>query len=61
MPPELVELYDIREWRNGLAILSAARPDEWADIVTVLSKFRLLNSEIATPGGRKSKVADRLD
>jgi hypothetical protein len=61
VPRALRDLYDVREWRNGLAILSAARPEEWADIVAVLLEFRLLHSEIATPGGRKSKIANRLD
>jgi len=61
VPKKLRDLYDLREWRNGLAILSVARPNEWADIVAVLSEFRLHHSEIATPGGRKSKVANRID
>lgn len=29
--------------------------------MAVLREFRLLGSEIATPGGRKSMIADRLD
>lgn len=61
VPDDLRANYEIHEWRNGLAILSAARPDEWADIVAVLRDFRLRHTEIATPGGRKSLVADRLD
>lgn len=61
VPSDLLDLYDVREWRNGLAILTAARPDEWDDIVRVMREFRLHHSEVATPGGRKSKVADRLD
>jgi len=44
-----------------LAVLSAACPDEWQDILDVLSEFRLRHSEIATPGGRKSLIADRID
>lgn len=61
VPQELLDLYEVYEWRNGLAVLEAARPDEWQDIKTVLRGFRLLHSEIATPGGRKSLIADRLD
>src|SRR5665213_2913428 len=61
VPQHLRDLYDVGEWRNGFAILSAARPEEWADIIAVLSEFRLLHSEIAMPGGRKSMIADRLD
>jgi hypothetical protein len=61
VPPDLLDLYEVYEWRNGLAVLSAACPDEWADIVAVLREFRLLHTEIATPGGRKSLIADRID
>jgi hypothetical protein len=61
VPEDLRELYSIHEWRNGLAVLSAACPVEWADIIAVLREFRLYNTEIATPGGRKSLIADRLD
>lgn len=61
VPDDLLELYEVHEWRNGLAVLSAARPEEWADIVEVLREFRLYHSEIATPGGRKSLIADRID
>lgn len=61
VPPDILDLYEVHEWRNGLAILSAARPEEWEDIVAVLREFRLRHTDIATPGGRKSLVADRLD
>ncbi|WP_282009032.1 BglII/BstYI family type II restriction endonuclease [Brevundimonas aveniformis] len=61
VPQNLLDLYEVHEWRNGLAVLSAACPDEWEDIKAVLAEFRLMHSEIAVPGGRKSKVADRLD
>ena len=61
VPDDLLALYDVREWQNGLAVLTAARPEEWADIVSVMRGFRLHHSEVATPGGRKSKIADRLD
>lgn len=61
VPDDLLDRYEVHEWRNGLAVLSAARPDEWNDIIEVLRGFQLLHTEIATPGGRKSLIADRLD
>jgi hypothetical protein len=61
VPGDLLDRYETHDWRNGLAVLSAACPDEWVDIVTVLRDFRLLHSEIAQPGGRKSLIADRID
>lgn len=61
VPPELLELYEVHEWRNGLAVLAAARPDEWADIKAALSAFRLYATEIIKKGGNRSAIAIRLD
>ncbi|TMQ72375.1 MAG: restriction endonuclease, partial [Candidatus Eisenbacteria bacterium] len=36
-------------------------PEEWKDVVEVLTGFRLRRSAIAVPGGRKSEVAERID
>jgi hypothetical protein len=61
VPADILERYGVHDWRNGLAVLSAACPNEWADILTALRSFNLYHTEIATPGGRKSLIADRLD
>ena len=61
IPTDISHKYDVREWRNGLAVLSAAHPEEWNDIIEILRKFRLLRSDIETPGGRKSPIANKLD
>lgn len=61
VPDDIATRYDVREWRNGLAILAAARPDEWADILVVLRKFCLLKSDILRPGGSKSLIANKID
>jgi hypothetical protein len=31
VPKDIAARYEVHEWRNGLAILSAAHPKEWAD------------------------------
>jgi hypothetical protein len=61
VPADIAALFEVHEWRNGLAILSAAHPDEWNDILTVLRDFRLLRSSVLKPGGRKSTIAEKLD
>jgi hypothetical protein len=61
VPEKLSELYEIHEWRNGLAVLSGACPNEWADIVGALGEFRLYASEIIKRGGNRSRIAIRLD
>lgn len=60
-PPEGNGLYEVHEWRNAAAVLQAVYPAEWHDIIEVLRGFRLLQSDILTPGGRKSPIASKLD
>ena len=59
--PFLLEHYEVREWRHAAAILTCDFPDEWEEIVGVLTAFRLYRSEILKPGGRKSGVSTRID
>ncbi|MBN2759475.1 MAG: restriction endonuclease [Rhodobacteraceae bacterium] len=60
--PEFVrQHYETHEWRHASAILASDYPDEWQDILDVLSAFRLRRSWIATGGGRKSKVSEFID
>jgi hypothetical protein len=61
VPGDIAKRYEVHEWRNGLAILTAARPNEWLDILAVLRKFKLLKADILKPGGRKSGIAEKLD
>ena len=61
VPRQIKRFYEIHEWRNALAVLVAAHPKEWNDVLTVLGKFRLLRSDVLAPGGRKSRIANKLD
>ena len=61
VPEFLRENYEVREWRHAVAVLTLDFPEEWAEIVEVLSDFRLFRSEILRPGGRKSGVSTRID
>lgn len=61
VPPDIAKRYFVRDWRNGLAILSAVRPGEWADILAVLRKFRLLKSDVVKRGGAKTDIAKKID
>lgn len=53
--------YEVYEWKHAIAILKQDYPEEWKDIVEVLTDFRLLKSAINVGGGQKSKVAGVLD
>ncbi|MGV8025762.1 MAG: BglII/BstYI family type II restriction endonuclease [Anaerolineaceae bacterium] len=60
--PEFIRTnYAIREWRHASAILENDFPDEWNEIIQVLSNFRLRKSEILQPGGGKSPIANQID
>jgi hypothetical protein len=59
--PDLLERYEVHDWRNGLAVLSAACPSEWTDIQRVLGDFRLFHTEVAVPGGNLSPISIRLN
>lgn len=53
--------YEVLEWKHASAILKEDFPNEYANILEVLNNFSLLASDIATPGGRKSPVAEKID
>ncbi|MEP7174508.1 MAG: BglII/BstYI family type II restriction endonuclease [Aestuariivirga sp.] len=61
VPYDIEQNYDVREWRNGLAILAAVHPIEWAEMLEVLRGFKLLRSDIVNPGGSKSDIAKKID
>ena len=61
VPSDIEARYEVHEWRNGLAILSTARPEEWKNILEVLRGFSLLKSDILQPGGSKGLIAGKLD
>lgn len=61
IPANLQRLYEIHEWRHASAILTADLPEEWSDIVEVLSSFRLRRSAVSAAGGRKSPISNEID
>jgi hypothetical protein len=61
IPDFVREHYEIHEWRHAIAILEKDFPSEWSDVLAVLQDFRLMRSEVKTPGGRKSSIAGRFD
>jgi Restriction endonuclease BglII len=61
VPEDISARYYVQEWRHGIAILSAAHPQEWNDILGALRGFQLLKSDILKPGGSKSDIAGKID
>lgn len=61
MPADIEERFLWKEWRNAVAVLQGAYPEEWADLLTVLRKFRLCRSAISKGGGGKTEIAVAMD
>jgi hypothetical protein len=61
VPEDLRRLYHVKEWRNAAGILTTACPAEWAEIVDVLRRFRLLRSEVEAAGRNRSPISRQID
>jgi Restriction endonuclease BglII. len=61
LPDQIRDRFEVKEWRHACAILRNDFPQEWADMVAVLSGFRLRTADILAPGGGKSPVPVTLD
>jgi hypothetical protein len=61
IPPDLLEKYHVKEWRNATGILTTACAREWSEVVQVLRDFKLLKSEVRVGGGNKSLISQRID
>jgi hypothetical protein len=61
LPGNILSNYEIHEWRHATAIFERDFPAEWADVIDVLSRFRLCETFITNPGGGKSQVSGWID
>ncbi len=61
LPYYITEHYEVHEWKHACAILKNDFPDEWEDLLAMLTDFRLMKSWITVGGGRKSKVSGWID
>lgn len=61
IPPDLLDRYHVKEWRNATGILATACPTEWAEVIEVLREFTLLSSEVRVGGGNRSLISQRID
>jgi hypothetical protein len=61
LPPFVRENYECKEWKHASAILSQDFPNEWLDLIKLLTTFRLRKNWIINGGGNKSKVASFID
>lgn len=61
LPSNIRKNYEVHEWKHACAILKNDFPNEWTNIVALLSDFRLCKSWITKSGGRKSDISEAID
>jgi hypothetical protein len=61
LPADILENYEVHEWKHSCAILKQDFQSEWTDIIDVLRYFKLCKSWISEGGGSKSKVSGAID
>lgn len=61
LPPFIADSYECYEWKHASAILSQDFPDEWRDLLDLLTTFRLRKSWLTKGGGNKSQLAAFID
>lgn len=61
LPTFVRKHYLTKEVHHATAVLERDFPEQWRDMLEVLTEFRLYRSEIEAPGGGRSPIALRLD
>lgn len=61
LPDFIRENYEVHEWKHACAILRYDFPDEWNDLIELLTSFRLKRSWMEKGGGNKSSVSKYID
>ena len=61
LPMDLLDKYEVHEWKHACAVLKGDFPDEWKDIIEVLRGFSLGKGDILAAGGGKSPVSRWFD
>lgn len=56
----LVEGWNCYDWRNAKAVLEHVHSNEWKKIISVVSKFKILHSALATKEKIKLKFQNSL-
>lgn len=60
-PKNILNKFEIYEWKHASAILKYDFPNEWKDLIEMLRAFRLNKSWVSTGGGNKSQLAKWVD
>ena len=61
LPALVRDRYDCHEWRHASAILQGDFPQQWADLMDLLSGLSIPVDWITAQGGNKSRLAAHID
>ncbi|MEO8330839.1 MAG: BglII/BstYI family type II restriction endonuclease [Gallionella sp.] len=61
LPKYIRDNFEVYEWKHACAILKQDFPNEWKDVIEVLTGFRFRRSWLTIGGGRKSKISEAID
>ena len=60
LPADFLETYEVHNYRHAAEVLATGCPDEFAELISALSQFRLTTAVILTKGGNESQIPKRL-
>ncbi|MBC7768426.1 MAG: restriction endonuclease [Phycisphaerales bacterium] len=60
LPPQLIDCYEVHNFRHAAEVLATAYPAELAEVVAALSQFQLTTKDILDPGGNESGITKRF-
>jgi hypothetical protein len=55
-PADVLKRYEMREVRSAAAVLAHTTPDEFAELVEILSDFALTKADILNPGKNEGQA-----
>lgn len=60
LPADFLDLYEVHNYRHAAEVLATGCPDEFAELIVALSRFRITTADILTKGGNESQIPKRL-
>ncbi|MBX3388281.1 MAG: hypothetical protein KF691_02370 [Phycisphaeraceae bacterium] len=61
IPDDVLDLYEVHQWKHAAAILKTDFPTEFSDLMSVLRDFRIHKRQVMVGGGGKTDIAASLD
>ena len=61
IPNDILQKFEVHEWKHAVAILKTDFPEEWEDLMSLLETMEIPLDWIKTPGGAKSPIAVFVD